>query len=247
MELSFEVKTSFHDNIFVVRDDLFEGGTKARFIHKLFNSVEEVVYASPAEGGAQTALAYSAKKLGKKATIFVAQRKEPHERTLLAKALGARVFQVPCGYLNVVQSKAKRYCDDTGAFLAPFGMNLPESIEIISNAAKSVPFYPKEVWCASGSGVLARSLKIAFPRAEINAVQVGRTLSSEDVAGAKIHIHNLKFSQKTKFKTPFPSDNHYDAKAYELCLKLKKSKDVLFWNVTGPANFYLKELGVTVG
>ena len=63
-----------HDDVFVVRDDLFEGGTKARFIPLLFDCADEVVYASPAEGGAQTALATVAAQLGKRATIFVARR-----------------------------------------------------------------------------------------------------------------------------------------------------------------------------
>ena len=55
---------------------LFTRGTKARFIPLLFNGADEVVYASPAEGGAQTALATVAAQLGKRATIFVAERKE---------------------------------------------------------------------------------------------------------------------------------------------------------------------------
>ena len=42
-----------HDDVFVVRDGLFPGGTKARFLPSLFAGVSEVVYASPAEGGAQ--------------------------------------------------------------------------------------------------------------------------------------------------------------------------------------------------
>ena len=41
-----------HNGMLVVRDDLFEGGTKARFIPLLFAGTDEVVYASPAEGGA---------------------------------------------------------------------------------------------------------------------------------------------------------------------------------------------------
>jgi len=47
-----------HFGIRVVRDDLFPGGTKARFAGRLFDDADEVVYASPAEGGAQTALAH---------------------------------------------------------------------------------------------------------------------------------------------------------------------------------------------
>ena len=46
-----------HGGVSVVSDDLFSGGTKARFMPVLFESAEEAVYASPAEGGAQTALA----------------------------------------------------------------------------------------------------------------------------------------------------------------------------------------------
>lgn len=69
-----------HSGIAVVRDDLFEGGTKARFLPVLFEGVDEVVYASPAEGGAQFAIATIAKSLGKKATIFVAKRAQPHPR-----------------------------------------------------------------------------------------------------------------------------------------------------------------------
>ena len=47
-----------HEGIHVVRDDLAGGGTKARFMVKLFAEAEEIVYATPAEGGAQSALAF---------------------------------------------------------------------------------------------------------------------------------------------------------------------------------------------
>jgi hypothetical protein len=46
-----------HGRFHVVRDDLIGGGTKARFMVKLFEQSDEIVYASPAEGGAQSALA----------------------------------------------------------------------------------------------------------------------------------------------------------------------------------------------
>ena len=36
-----------HHGIAVVRDDLFPGGTKARFIAQVFDGVQEAVYASP--------------------------------------------------------------------------------------------------------------------------------------------------------------------------------------------------------
>ena len=71
-----------HAGIWVVRDDLHPGGTKARFIGRVFDGVQEAVYASPPEGGAQTALAHVARSLAKKATIFVAQRVEINEATV---------------------------------------------------------------------------------------------------------------------------------------------------------------------
>lgn len=224
-----------HQGIMVVRDDLFEGGTKARFLPVLFESANEVVYASPAEGGAQTALAHTAAKLGKRATIFVAKRAVPHNRALEAKRCGAKVMLVSPGYLTVVQARAKEYCNRTGALLAPFGVNMPEAIETIAAAARSTGLEPDEVWCASGSGVLARSLAKAWPNARRHVVQVGRELSNAEVMGATIHVADLPFSKPCKSRPPFPSDPHYDAKAWEICKRKKGPGVVVFWNVTGPA------------
>jgi threonine dehydratase len=152
-----------HRGITVVRDDLFPGGTKARFIGKLFDGVAEAVYASPPEGGAQTALATVARALGKRATIFVAQRAKPHPRTLEAARLGAKVVPVSPGYLTVVQSRARQYCRDNGASLIPFGADIPGATEALASAALATGLEPDEVWCAAGSGVLARGLALAWP------------------------------------------------------------------------------------
>lgn len=224
-----------HDGIYVIRDDLFPGGTKARFLPVLFNDADEVVYASPCEGGAQTALATVAASLGKQATIFIAKRKTPHPRGLMAKRLGAKVLQVSPGYLSVVQARARAYCAATGAKLAPFGVNMPEAIDVIAAAAKASGLKPDEVWCASGSGVLARALAKAWPNARRHVVEVGRELSSADVAGAKIYKAGLPFEKAIAARPPFPSDLHYDAKAWATCKARRGAGLVVFWNVTGPA------------
>ncbi len=225
-----------HEGIHVVRDDLAGGGTKARFMVKLFSDADEVVYATPAEGGSQSALAWAARATGKRATLFVAKRAVPHPRALMAKALGATVYQVTPGYLNVVRKRAQDYCAATGAVHAPFGLNTPEAIQTIADAARATCLDPDEVWCASGSGVLARSLAAAFPRARLHVVQVGRALTADDVAGATIHVHPLAFGQTCKTHPPFPSDPHYDAKAWEIAKARRGAGLVLFWNVTGPAS-----------
>lgn len=168
-----------HSGIYVVRDDLFPGGTKARFLGELFNDADECVYASPAQGGAQTALAHTAARLGKRATIFVAKRKHPHDRAREALRVGAKILQVTPGHLNVVQARAKAYAADRGAKLIPFGCEVPEAGEFIYAAALAAIEAagieaPEEVWCACGSGVLLRGLMRAFPKALFNPVQVGR-------------------------------------------------------------------------
>jgi 1-aminocyclopropane-1-carboxylate deaminase/D-cysteine desulfhydrase-like pyridoxal-dependent ACC family enzyme len=224
-----------HDGVLVVRDDLFAGGTKARFLPLLFENADEVVYASAAEGGAQTALATVAAQLGKRATIFVARRAQPHPRALMAKRLGAKVLQVSPGYLSTVQARAREYSRQAGARLAPFGVDIPEAIESIAEAARSIEVEPDEVWCASGSGVLARGLASAWPNARRHVVQVGRTLTANEVAGATIHVYPLPFGREAKTKPPFPSDPHYDAKAWEKCVAQTARGRVLFWNVAGPA------------
>jgi Pyridoxal-phosphate dependent enzyme len=224
-----------HDGLFVARDDLFPGGTKARFLPILFNGADEVVYASPAEGGAQTALATVAAELGKRATIFVAQRAQPHPRTLMAKRLGAKIVQVSPGHLNVVQARAREYSQQYGARLAPFGFDMPGAVQAIAAAASSIGISPDEVWCAAGSGVLAHGLAKAWPNARRHVVQVGRALGVDDVAGATIHEYPKPFGWAVENAPPFPSDPHYDAKAWENCVKRKGTGVMLFWNVAGPA------------
>ena len=221
----------------VVRDDLFPGGTKARFIPVLFDRADEVVYASSAEGGAQSALAFVARALGKRATIFVPGRKIPHPRQLEAKRLGANIVPIKPGYLNVVESRAREYCKKSGSVLAPFGMRVPGCIEVIADAARRISCKPSQVWCVAGSGTLATALRRAWPEAEHHAVQVGRQLTSADVAGAKIHEYPGPYGRAPPATaTPFPCDPHYEAKAWAICLaECTRTKPVVFWNVMRPA------------
>jgi threonine dehydratase len=220
-----------HRGITVVRDDLYPGGTKARFIGSVFNGATEAVYASPPEGGAQSALATVARALGKRATIFVASRAKPHPRTLEAARLGAKIVPVTPGYLTVVQARAKAYCRETGAQLIPFGADFPGATEAIASTALMTGAAPDEVWCAAGSGVLARGLALAWPRARRHVVQIGRELTPREVAGARIHVHPKNFGERATIVAPFPSDPHYDAKAWEICIALRGPGNVLFWNV----------------
>lgn len=228
----------FIEGVWVVRDDQYPGGTKARFANRFFDGADEVVYASPCEGGAQTALATVGHALGKRVTIFCAKRKEPHPRSLMAKALGAQVLQVSPGYLSVVQKRARDYCEATGAKLLPFGLESPIAVETIAQAASKVDLIGmgvSEVWCAAGSGVLARGLRLGLGnKIELRAVQIGRALSASEVSFAQVIVAPWRFEQSCSNVPPFPSDPHYDAKAWSMLKRAGPSK-ALFWNVAGPA------------
>lgn len=221
-----------HEGVSVVRDDLIPGGTKARYLIDLFSQYDEVVYASPAYGGAQLALAYCARLTGKRATVFVAKRKEPHARALEAARVGARVFQVKHGYLNVVQARAKAYAADMGAYLLPFGAHEERAIQAIADVAHCVTEEYgafDEVWCACGSGTLLTGLMRGLDAKRFVGVQIGRDV---EVKGASIIKHKLKFEDECAAPVPFPSCPNYDRKAWELCQQGSKG-NVLFWNVNG--------------
>jgi hypothetical protein len=153
----------------------------------------------------------------------------------MSKSLGARVFQVSPGYLTTVQARAREYCARSGARLAPFGMDAAGASDAIAAAARMIDISPDEVWCAGGSGVLARGLARAWPGARLHVVAVGRPLTPREAAGGTIYAYPLPFGRVARGKPPFPSDPHYDAKAWETATARHGTGLVLFWNVTGPA------------
>ncbi|KZB51141.1 pyridoxal-phosphate dependent enzyme [Thalassospira xiamenensis] len=216
-----------HEGVAVIRDDLLPGGTKSRFLMPYLKGIDagEVVYAGPAQGGAQVALAITAYQAGKQATLFVPARKERTPYTGLAELYGARIIEVSPGYLSVLKARAAEYCRKRGAHLLPFGLDMPEAIEEIAKAALSLDVSPNEVWCAAGSGVLAKALAKAWPNARICAVEVGKA------APKAAYSASIPFDRKCPNQPPFPSNPYYDAKAWQECLKHKVGDGVLFWNV----------------
>jgi hypothetical protein len=229
----FPITVKEHDGILVVRDDLLEGGTKARFLTKLFSKHDEMVYASTAPGGAQLALAYSARAMGKKATLFVAERKQYHERTLEAIAVGAAIHPQKCGYLSNLQAKARKYCEATGTHYLELGC--PEAEDAIAEAAARVhakygPF--DQVWSAAGSGVLTRGLQAGIPGADFFAVRTGRKV--EEVGRARAIDYPMDFHDELEIEAPFPSCPNIDRKAWQVCRERSHGR-ALFWNVLGPS------------
>lgn len=239
-----------HAGVDVVRDDLLPGGTKARYLAQLFDAHDEVVYATPVYGGAQLALAYAARERGKHVTLFCAKRAQLHPRTLEAIAAGAHVSFVNPGYLARCQGAAREYAERTGAHLLPFGGDSEAAIDAIAEAAAAVvraQGHYDEVWCAAGSGVLARGIRRGITQADpewaattVVGVQVGHAL--DPAAFDELQISPLPFDRALGVRPPFPSCPHYDAKAWAMCRRRHHeawrpsyARRVLFWNVLGPS------------
>lgn len=87
-------------------------------------------------------------------------------------------------------------------------------------------FEPEEVWCAAGSGVLARGLAAAWPKARRHVVQIGRDLTPREVGGATIHVHPRKFSDRAALGAPFSWLNRSVA-LYRLAFGQPRQDDLL--------------------
>jgi threonine dehydratase len=203
----------------------------------------EVVYASPVYGGAQIAIAHAARALGIRATIFAAERRVIHGRTAEALLAGARLVQVPHGYLTNVQAQARRYAELRGARLLPFGLDTPEALEAIAARARAAQAQTgplAEVWCAGGSGVLCRGLQLGLAaagpggsRPAFHVVQVGARLGPAQAGCARVHVAPERFEDDARRPPPFPSCSNYDAKVWAEMGRSRGDGPILFWNVLG--------------
>jgi hypothetical protein len=227
-----------HNGIDVLRDDKLPGGTKSVFMDQIFDRrVKEVVYASPVYGAFQIALSIAATQRRVDVTIFSAARKVMHANTLRANMEGAKIVHGPHGYLNVVQSAAKKYCAETGAEYLTFGAHEDRYIDAIADRMRGVTehlgFEPDVIYCAVGSGTLLEGILRGTDTAKIHGVIVGKGYNNFDPR-VTLHQYCRPFDWECKFPAPFQSMPNYDRKAWEYCLLHNaphlKSR-TLFWNV----------------
>lgn len=221
----------------IVRDDLLEGGSKTRFLPYLIEGAEEVVFGGPFCGGAPWALSVLCRDTGKRCTLFYAARRDLHWRQQSAIANGAKLHFVSPGYMTNIQKKARDYAQAAGALFLPLGFDVPAAerpfIAEMERVRRRVG-EPDQVWCATGSGMLARCLAQAFPNSEVHGVCVGLASRHDAQSYPKnvlLRPCPYKFEQMTKAHCPFPSDRNYDRKAWEQCVEHSRG-NVLMWNVS---------------
>ena len=228
-----------HEGFKVVRDDMMGFGSKCRFGDILVQKAasDTLVYVQPRFGFAGISLAYLAAKYNKKLVLFMPSGKVISDHQAICIERGAipkfrRIAAMP--NLNAI---AKQWAIDNNATFIPLGLKH----ELVTAAAIKVAYdiaekhgYPEDVWSAISTGVLTRSLQIAWPDAKFNAVAVSRNIKDGELGRAKVWSHPKAFASNVNSENepPFPSAMNYDAKAWEFMVKHGKPGS-WFWNVGG--------------
>ena len=228
-----------HDGFKVVREDLMGFGSKCRFGDILVSTCkyDTLVYVQPRYGFAGISLAYLAQKYNKKLVLFSPSQKEISDHQAICVEMGAEMKFKRIAAMPVLNQHAKKWAESNNAFFIPLGLRH----ELVTAAAVKVAHdlaekhgYPEEVWSAISTGVLQRSLQIAWPDAKFNGVAVARNIKKGERGVAEIWSHPKAFTQDVdpQYNPPFPSAMNYDAKAWEFMTK-HGSPGAWFWNVGG--------------
>jgi len=234
-------------HVLVVRDDLSELGSKARFGSLMVQRMKEdtIVYVAPRVGWAPISLAKLCKMYNKRLILFAPASKDASDHQRVAVELGAEMRFHRIAAMPVLQSKAAAFAEKHGYLYAPLGLRHPlVTAAIVATAdklAKKLGSVPDQVWSAMSTGVLSRGLQLAWPSAEVHGVAVARNIKSGERGRAVIHSHPMAFLQDESkpYRPPFPSASNYDAKVWRFMLGGELTDGpgaidgALFWNVAG--------------
>jgi hypothetical protein len=233
-----------HEGFHVVRDDLIDVGSKARFASYFVKNCKykEIVYGSaPACGYAPISISHLCTLYGKKAIFYMAERKleNLHSYQKRAISLGGEIRWVPDGMMVVCEKRAKDYVaqNPEERVLLPMGVKHPTVTACIIQTCRNLKINPDHVWSVGSSGTLSGGLQRAFPDAEVHVVETGHKMTADEIGRAIWHRSPYTFFKDVKKadEPPFPSAKNYDAKCWSIMKEYyktdKKPKIVLMWNV----------------
>ena len=221
-----------YEGIRVVRDDLIVG-TKARAGDLLMSKLNHsrIVYSQPRTGLAGISLLDSAKKHNKEITLFMPACKTiSHHQACCIEQGAIPIFKRIAAMPNL-NKYAKDYADANDSYFVPLGLRHELSTAAIVHAASMID-EPDEVYVAISTGVLSRSLQIAWPNAKFTCVAVARNLKAGELGRAEVISEPLEFTapEKPENLPPFPTIDTYDGKVWKTIPK-NSGRNILFWNV----------------
>jgi len=229
-ELNFTIQEL--NGLKILRDDLFEGGTKKRAFEKIIGTISEseLVYACDYYGHAAYAIALTALEVGKRVMLFYLAPKIETEIFKKTTSLPNVKYQIVNGAKTQIEASksAIKYAKGHRAKFLPIGLDFPEFGVALQEVVKSAKIKASEIWCMGGSGTLGRALQRAYPTIPINIVSVG----TKNFNGGTNNLYMApeKLDDEAEIKPPFNSSPHYDAKVWRFVLKHAKPR-AFVWNV----------------
>lgn len=218
----------------VVDDGDFKYGSKAKMADFMISQVKEdtLIYVAPRTGYAPYSLSYLAKKYNKKLILFMPASKEASEHQLRVIEDGAQPIFLKTPAMPTINSWAKDFAKKINAKYLPFGLKHEQvvagGIRIFHDNFKNTNI--ESMWSVFSTGVLSRTLQIALPNTDFNAVAVARNIQYGELGRAKFYSYHKEFLKPADIDTPFDCIKTYDAKGWEYIKKYGKEGD-WFWNV----------------
>jgi len=236
---------------FTLWDDSKTGvGTKGRWGDLLFSKIQtdEVVYVQPRVGWAGISLAALAKKYDKKLTLFMPASKQASAHQLVCIERGAKPVFRKIAAMPVLNKYAKDYADEVGGTFVPFGLD--HELVVAAGVKSTIQQWgnrpvPEDIVSVISTGVLSRTLQIAFPDSKFHGVAVARNLHDGEIGRAHVRSYDRPFLKDARIVGWYPefdSAPNYDLKGLEYLTfhhygikyhgNLMKPS-TLFWNVAG--------------
>ena len=230
----FEFKLKQTEGFNIIDDGEFQYGSKAKMGDFMISQVKEdaLVYVAPRTGYAPYSLTYLAKKYNKKLILFMPASKEASEHQLRVIEDGATPIFLKTPAMPTINGWAKDFAKKIGAKYLPFGLKHEQvvagGVKIFHEAFKDkiIP----NMWTVFSTGVLSRTLQIALPNTNFNAVAVARNVQPGELGRAKFYTYHKEFLKEADIATPFDCIKTYDAKGWDYMKRYGHLKD-WFWNV----------------
>jgi hypothetical protein len=237
--------TTFHGA--TIWDDSMTGiGTKGRWGDLLVRSMESdhLVYVQPRVGWAGVSLAALAKKYDKKLTLFMPASKVVSDHQLVCIERGAKPIFRRIAAMPVLNKYAKEWAEENNAQFVPFGLDHP--LVVAAGVKSTIQQWgdrdePRDVVSVISTGVLTRTLQIAWPDAKFHGVAVARNLHKGEIGRADVSAYHRGFREKAdhadQINQEIDSAPTYDCKGLERFMldktRAPKDKNTLVWNVAG--------------
>jgi hypothetical protein len=222
-----------HYGIRCVRDDLIVG-SKTRGGDCLISSIKEdtIVYVQPRTGLAGVSILDVARRHNKAVRLFMPSSKRISYHQACCIEQGAEVSFHRIAAMPNLNKIAKEWADQhENSFFVPLGLKHKLVTAGMVKVASSIP-EPDEVYVATSTGVLSRSLQIAWPNAKFTAIAVARNMKAGELGRASVISEPRAFTahEKSENLPPFPCIDTYDGKVFKYIPK-NTGRNILFWNV----------------